>query len=221
MNLQEAMQKRHSVRSYDKKPLQEDVLQKMQMLIDCCNTEGNLHIQFVQNEPRAFSGIMAHYGKFSGVTNYLAMIGEKAPNLQEKCGYYGEKIVLAAQTWGLNTCWVALTYKKVKAAFEVCANEKMMMVIAVGYGSNQGVVHAAKPLHELGAITGDSPEWFCNGMKAAALAPTAMNQQKFYFSQKGNIVYAKAGMGFYTKTDLGIAKYHFELGAGKENFQWG
>ena len=23
-----------------------------------------------------------------------------------------------------------------------------------------------------------------------------------------------------TKVDLGIAKYHFELGAGKENFKW-
>ena len=24
----------------------------------------------------------------------------------------------------------------------------------------------------------------------------------------------------YTKTDLGIAKYHFEVGAGKVNFEW-
>ena len=24
----------------------------------------------------------------------------------------------------------------------------------------------------------------------------------------------------YTKMDLGIAKCHFEIGAGKENFQW-
>jgi hypothetical protein len=24
----------------------------------------------------------------------------------------------------------------------------------------------------------------------------------------------------YSKMDLGIVKYHFELGAGKENFEW-
>lgn len=37
---------------------------------------------------------------------------------------------------------------------------------------------------------------------------------------KGNKVYAKAGIGFYTKVDLGIAKYHFEIGAGKDKFEW-
>ena len=65
------------------------------------------------------------------------------------------------------------------------------------------------------------PEWFQKGIDSALLAPTAMNQQKFTFSLKGNTVTAKAGMGFYTKVDLGIAKYHFEVGAGKENFRWG
>ena len=47
-----------------------------------------------------------------------------------------------------------------------------------------------------------------------------MNQQKFVFTLNGNKVSAKAGLGFYSKIDLGIAKYHFEAGAGKENFTW-
>ena len=197
-----------------------EVLTQLQDLIAICNTEGKLHIQLVRNEPKAFAGRMAHYGKFSGVQNYLVMAGEKASDLKEKCGYYGERIVLAAQTWGLNTCWVALTYKKINDAFEIGANEKMMMVIAIGYGLNQGIAHPMKPMNKLGSCTGDMPKWFYSGMEAAALAPTAMNQQKFHFSQKGNVVYAKAGIGFYTKTDLGIAKYHFEIGAGEENFSW-
>ena len=54
------------------------------------------------------------------------------------------------------------------------------------------------------------------------LAPTAMNQQKFVFYLSGkNTVTARAGAGFYTKIDLGIVKYHFEIGAGHENFNWG
>ena len=63
-------------------------------------------------------------------------------------------------------------------------------------------------------------DWFLRGIDAALLAPTAMNQQKFTFTCKGNQVSAKAGLGFYSKTDLGIVKYHFELGAGRENFRW-
>ena len=37
----------------------------------------------------------------------------------------------------------------------------------------------------------------------------------------GDKVKTKAGLGFYSKTDLGIVKYHFELGAGKDIFNWG
>ena len=36
----------------------------------------------------------------------------------------------------------------------------------------------------------------------------------------GGSVAAKAGAGFYTKVDLGIAKYHFEIGAGTAQFRW-
>ncbi|MEI3552822.1 MAG: nitroreductase family protein [Acutalibacteraceae bacterium] len=44
-----------------------------------CNQESGLHIQLVTNEPKAFDSFMAHYGKFKGVTNYLALIGKKNP----------------------------------------------------------------------------------------------------------------------------------------------
>lgn len=44
-----------------------------------------------------------------------------------------------------------------------------------------------------------------------------MNQQKLRFSLEGNKVSAKAGKGFYAKIDLGIVKYHFEVGAGKDH----
>ncbi len=31
---------------------------------------------------------------------------------------------------------------------------------------------------------------------------------------------ARHSVRAYTQLDLGIAKYHFEVGAGKENFEW-
>lgn len=76
--------------------------------------------------------------------------------------------------------------------------------------------------------TGTSPEWFRRGVEAALLAPTAINQQKFSFllqpqeENKKPKILAKKGFSMvgYTKLDLGIAKYNFEIGAGKENFDW-
>lgn len=220
MDLLQAINERHSVRSYTDKKIDGSVKRDLQAFIDECNAESSMNIQLITDEPEAFGGFMAHYGKFSGVKNYIALIGKKAADLEEKCGYYGEKIVLYAQSLGLNTCWVAMTYKKVKKAFKIKSGEKLCLVIAIGYGSTQGVMHKSKPREQVMKVNGKAPEWFEKGIDAALMAPTAVNQQKFVFALEGSKVSAKAGMGFYSKIDLGIAKYHFELGAGKENFGW-
>lgn len=216
----EAMKERHSVRQYEDRPLDQNAVAALQEEISACNREGGLHIQLVTNEPKAFDGFMAHYGKFSGVRNYIAMIGKKGPDLEEKCGYYGERLVLKAQQLGLNTCWVAMTYSKIKTAFTVADGEKLCIDISLGYGKTNGVPHKSKSADAVAKADGAFPAWFKAGVEAALLAPTAMNQQKFLFTLDGNRVSAKAGFGLYTKIDLGIARYHFEIGAGKENFKW-
>lgn len=221
MNLKEAMKERHSVRQYKSQPLSTEAVSAMQAEIDACNHESGLHIQLVTDEPKAFDSFMAHYGKFKGVRNYIALIGKKDSELDEKCGYYGERLALKAQQLGLNTCWVAMTYSKVKTAFSIGSGEKLCVVIAIGYGETQGVSHKSKTVQEVAKTDGQMPDWFRSGIEAALLAPTAMNQQKFMFTLDGNRVTAKAGKGFYTKLDLGIVKYHFEIGAGKDVFQWG
>lgn len=221
MDLMDAIRERHSVRSYKEKAIEGNVKTELLSYIEQCNKESGLHMQLVTDEPRAFDGFMAHYGKFSGVKNYIAMVGKKGSELQEKCGYYGEKVVLKAQQLGLNTCWVAMTYSKVKIAFQINSDEKLCLVIAVGYGKTKGSGHKVKSAEAVMKAEKPMPEWFEKGIEAALLAPTAMNQQKFQFIQQGNTVTAKAGIGFYTKIDLGIAKCHFEAAAGKENFDWG
>ena len=221
MDLTEVIKNRHSVRQYEERAVEKEILNALQTEIEACNKEGNLHIQLVSNEPKAFDSFMAHYGKFSGVTNYIALIGKKGDRLDELCGYYGERLVLKAQQLGLNTCWVAMSYKKVNGAFQINKGEKLTVVIALGYGKTQGVQHKSKPAEAVSNLNSNSPEWFKSGVESALLAPTAMNQQKFTLNLDNGKVTAKAGTGFYTKIDLGIVKYHFEIGAGKENFTWG
>lgn len=220
MELLEAIEKRHSVRSYENRRIEGTVKEDLQTFIDACNKESGLHMQLVTDEPKAFDSRMAHYGKFSGVKNYLAIVGKKGSDLEEKCGYYGEKVVLHAQQLGLNTCWVALTYSKTKGAFKVKPGEKLCLVIAIGYGKTQGSAHKSKTYEDVAKTDGNIPEWFRRGVKAALLAPTAVNQQKFTFSLEGSHVAAKAGLGFYSKIDLGIVKYHFEIGSGKDRTIW-
>ncbi len=64
------------------------------------------------------------------------------------------------------------------------------------------------------------PEWFNKGMELAMLAPTAMNQQKFLVCFDGEKISFLAKRGFYSKVDLGIVKYNFEMGAGIKHFKF-
>lgn len=218
MDIFTVMKARHSVRRYRNQPIETEKVLALQAAVEEVNHESGLHIQLFTEEPEAFHAGAAHYGMFQGCRNYFAMVGPKGAD--EAVGYYGEKLVLMAQELGLNTCWVALTYKKGKVNVDVEAGEKLHVVIALGYGADQGVPHKNKPLKKLADIREETPSWFKRGMDAVLLAPTAVNQQKFYFSQYGNRVTAVAKFGPYTKMDLGIAKYHFELGAGAEHFIW-
>ena len=95
MDLLKAMENRHAVRAYTAKPIGAETAQALRGCIERCNAEGGLHMNLVLNEPTAFSGFMAHYGKFSGVSNYVTVAGRKSPGLEERCGYYGEQVVLS------------------------------------------------------------------------------------------------------------------------------
>jgi len=214
MDLLEAIKARHSVRSYTDKKIEGETLDQLLKTIDECNSKSGLNIQLCLNEPDAFSSFMAKYGNFKNVKNYIALIGKKDSQLEDKIGYYGEMIVLNAQQLGLNTCWVAMTYDKKKCTANVNAGEKLLMVLSLGYGENGGVLHKSKPIEKLSSVKGEMPDWFKKGMEAVQLAPTAMNQQKFLFELRDDTVKTNAGSGFYTKVDLGIAKYHFEIGSG-------
>ena len=221
MTLQEAIVARHSVRQYQEKPIEADIVDRLNEEIALCNREGRLHIQLVTGEPKAFSTGMAKYGKFCGVSNYLAMVAPKGSD--EAIGYYGERLVLLAQTLGLNSCWVGLSFNKQPDHYQVAPGEKLHCVIALGYGANQGVQHPLKPMEQFVKVNGTMPDWFRSGMEAALLAPTAVNQQKFEFELiDGHTVAARARFTLigYGKMDLGIAKYHFEVAAGKDNFTW-
>ena len=227
MTLQEAIEVRHSVRAYKNEPLAEDVAKRLEEEIAKVNQEGHLHVQLIQNEPRAFQGTLAKYGKFRNVTSYLVMAGKKAEDLDERIGYYGEQLVLLAQTLGLNTCWVGLSYRKIPDTYVLEEGEVIKAYISIGYGETQGVIRKSKTVEQVSNTSDITPSWFKRGVEAALLAPTAVNQQKFSFEYLGmkddrHQVRAKKGFSLvgYTQMDLGIAKYHFEIGAGIDNFDW-
>ena len=185
MTIQEAIEARHSVRAYKDQPMADEVAKQLEEEIAVVNQKGNLHVQLIRNEPKAFQGTMAKYGKFRNANNYIVMAGKKAEDLDERVGYYGEHLVLLAQTLGLNTCWVGLSYSKVPGTYVLEEGEKIACYIAIGYGETQGAGHKIKTVGQVSNASDATPSWFRKGVEAALLAPTAVNQQKFSFEYVG------------------------------------
>ena len=218
MTIQEALEQRHSVRKFTDRPIDPETLSALEEEIRAVNSESGLHVRLFTDEPDAFQAGEPHYGQFSGCRNYLAVYGKRGRS--EDVGYYGQRLVLRAQQLGLNSCWVALSYKKGAVSPREENGDKLHIVIALGYGQTQGAAHKGKTARDVSDLKEDDPQWYKDGIRAALLAPTAMNQQKFRFTRNGDRVSLKAGLGFYAGMDLGIVKYNFEIGAGKDSFAW-
>ena len=218
MDMKEAMRKRHTVRKYVDKAIPVEMVKLMNQRIAENNSKYNLYIQLVTNDTFAF-GVLAKLILAKGGKNYIVLSGPDEKELDNKLGYCAADLMLYAQTLGLNTWYVGSTYNK-KSVSEKAGKGRAIGIVAIGYGATQGVAHKSKKASDVSRYQGDEPDWFKNGVEAALLAPTALNKQAFYIEGKGNKVNITCNNGIFAGADLGIVKYHFELGAGIENFEW-
>lgn len=222
MTLKEAMEKRHTVRKYTDRPIPQEIVQKLTERIDRNNETYHLNMKLVTENTEAL-GAAVKLIMAKGVRNYIILAGSAAKSTEENLGYCGADIMLYAQTLGLNTWWIGGTFsrKGVKRNAGLKENEKIAGIIAVGYGATQGVPHKSKKPEEISSYEGTAPEWFTNGVCAVLLAPTALNRQAFTIAGKGDTVSMTCNNGGFSDIDLGIGKYHFEIGAGEEKVVWG
>ena len=220
MTIKEAITQRHMVRKYTDQPIPKDLVDLLSIRIKEHNTVHGVNLKLVTGNSDGISGI-AKILLSKTVHSYIILAGKECESLDEKLGYCGADMILFAQTLGLNTWWVGGMFnnkgaKKHLDDPNVCING----VIAIGYGQTQGVAHKSKSAEEISDYEGEAPQWFVDGVKALLYAPTALNKQPYMVKGEGNKVSISAGDGHFSGIDLGIGKYHFEVGAGKENFEW-
>ncbi|WP_205666586.1 nitroreductase family protein [Aminipila luticellarii] len=239
MDYKHAISIRYSCRSYLPDKIEASIVEKLQASITDYNLLSGLNIQLILNNGDAFSGLSKSYGMFSGVNNYIAMIGRSnGIHEKEKIGYYGEKLVLEATEYGLGTCWVAGTYNKDACVCKLGSREEIYCVIPIGYPAvkksfkdkliNTVVNTKKKPVKDFFDSKNNIPDWFLEGIKAVQSAPSAVNKQpvKFSFTDDTNetlpSVHAWITSNRYgtEQIDLGIAKLHFEIGASDVDWEW-
>ncbi len=218
MDYLKLMQERHSVRKYLDKAIEPEKAAELNAYIAELNEKYDMSIRLVEGE-HIFEKALLGYGVIKGCGNYIYISGKDDENLDERAGYVGELIVLKAQDMGLNTCWVGGFFRKKSVTYSHPSGHRFVLVIAIGYGENQGSVAKTKTFDDV-SLTKDAPEWYKKGIEAVLLSPSAINQKKWKFELVGeDKVKVTTANGPFATVDLGIAKCHFELGANRQ-IEW-
>lgn len=221
----ETIRERHSVREYDGKPLSRAEFDALGAVVEEFARESGLGIQLVGDNPEVFN-VIARFGLIRECRTHVAFVVDDAKAgdvaADEAIGYWGQKIVLAAQDMGLNTCWCALCSRK-KSRAVVAPGKKIRLIIAVGHGKTQGFSRKTKSVEALSSVECvKAPAWFAAAMEAAQLAPTAMNNQNFKITlfSDGKTVCIDAPKSGLNVIDEGIVRCNFEIAANEAGDDW-
>lgn len=223
-----AIEKRISCRAFEPRAIEQEKLDALQAAAQRINELTGLHFQVFGPREDGTAIDMAPNMFGSNPPCYAALVGPKDPIAEEKLGYYGEQLVLLAETMGLSTCWVASTYDKETTRVELADGEVLHDVVPIGYAPKKmpfkqrtiraGIRRRSKAQEDLyrGPVPLDqAPDWIRACVDAVWKGPSAINEQPVVFAQdapdapvSAELSRVKTGLEY---TDLGIAKYHFEV----------
>jgi nitroreductase len=232
MDLQSAINLRHSRRSYDGKGLPLDTAVKLHDMAAEYSRIPGVDIRLVTNNGLAFNGFTKSYGIFSGVNDYFLLIRNKDnPKSAIKLGYYGEMIVLRCTQLGLDTCWVGGAFSRRDLNIVLDDGQVVEAAITVGHSPRRHsfqenllrIVFHPRTKRVADMYTSEAnftPNWFVLGMAAVQKAPSTYNRQPAHFIYRNDGTVSAEVKDIetapYMGLDLGIAKLHFEIGSGKK-----
>jgi len=234
MDLSQAIDLRRARRKYLPEPLDDATEAALRAVIDAQVAKGAGRIELVIDDGGAFGSFTRSYGMFTGVRNYVGLVARNSDKVAiEKLGYYGEIVALSAVGLGLGTCWVGGSFDRARCPFSLQGDERVQCVITVGPVADdpsakerliRGMVHRhTKTIEQMSNADAPLPNWFTAGMVAVQKAPSAVCRQPVVFDYRDGVVSAsvKESDDDSLLLDLGIAKLHFELGAGGGTWQFG
>jgi nitroreductase len=230
-----ALATRRSRRAFDGQPLSTAEIAALEATAESFRPFADARVAVVRDAPDdLFSGIVGSYGKVTGARSALVFIADSSsPTAEEHCGYTGEGLVLEARALGLDTCWVSGSFfpKVACGLLELAKGEVVRAVSPVGRALVQPPLSERllfrpqapkfrRPLDEIAPGHATWPAWASEGLRAARIAPSAMNRQPWRFRyENGAVVVATRALDVpraRPRLDCGIAMLHFELGARSE-----
>lgn len=200
---------RHSVRVYSGQKISNDVRESIIGEVDVLKGLSGLDIVICFDDSGPFEGLIPKLSGFRGVHNYLLLAGRE--NLEERVGYFGERLLLHLLSLGLKTCWVGGSFSRKKAQAKVKKGEKIYAALAFGLSEKIGEPHKSKPRERLVSFVPSSilEE---RAALAVSLSPSALNHQDFRLEKENcALIIKRQGKSSFSRIDQGIAAYDVEF----------
>ena len=228
MNILTAIQERRSVRSYNEIPLIDELVTKLQKIINESYSYfgGKISIRLKRFDLKG-DFKPSTYGVIKGATDFFLMsIGEGEAS-ELTAGFQFEQVVLKAWELGLGTCWIAGTYKESQfdRGEEWPEGESLKIVCPVGYPDKLRFLEKMmritvksdnrKPFSDLffeddfkKSLKEDSK--FSESLKMLRLAPSSTNSQPWRVLVEGNkVMFYYKPKSHLAILDTGIGICHF------------
>lgn len=235
----ETIQKRHSVRTYESKPL---LPQDREALLTCMKQLDNpfgapVHTYLIDQKLNEYGEKLGTYGVIKGASTFL---GISVPNTEfapMAAGYEFENLILFATHLGLGTVWLAATFDRdgFASAMKIAKDELFLAISPVGYPAakrslTENLMRSAmksssrKEWKELfyqadfhTPLTKEMAGTYAQPLEMVRLAPSAKNVQPWRARKTENAYHFyvdyKPGLSKAEETikqvDLGIALSHF------------
>lgn len=143
-NIKEAIEQRYSVRTYEKRSVEQDVRNKLQSFADELENPLGPKVRFrlIDKTVAANGEKLGTYGFISGASLFVGAAVPDVPCAAEALGYDFEMLVLYAQSLGLGTCWLGGTFNKSAFAsnMNLRDNEHFPAVSPIGYPKKKRTV---------------------------------------------------------------------------------
>jgi nitroreductase len=230
--IEEIIKSRYSVRNYDNKLIDEEIVKKIENYINKVSNPFDIkvRVKLLKKEDIKSEAKIGTYGVIKGENYYLAAACEKKEFSLEALGYTFENVVLYCTSLGLGTVWLGGTFNKGEfaKAMKLKENELLPIVSPLGYeGGNKSL---------LGKLMGDHrnkrkkySDLFFDGsfdkpliyeetdkygktFEMVRLAPSSVNSQPWRMIKEGNNIHIYSiNKTEMNKVDIGIALCHLDL----------
>ncbi len=228
---------RRSVRTFDEKPIDENLLEQLKVFANEVANPYNIPVRFEFLDAKSNN---LSSPVLTGENMYITAVVDKGQYAEEAYGYSFEALLMKAHELGLGTVWIGGTMPRgrFEEASNLSENQIMPCVSPIGYiaksmSMKEGLMRKGvkadkrfdfdklffngsfdKGLSEEDA-TGLGVK---NALEAVRVAPSAVNKQPWRVVIGDNVAhfYIKHDKGYVTenydlqKIDLGIGMYHFE-----------